>query len=161
MAGIGHVAHKQARSLGDAAVDGLFGGLAAGVLMGIYLFVLVLVQGKAGAEVLGVLVIDREITPATTVLIHLAISGIYGLVFGMGVYLYRPAREFGVRYWKVAGLGLLYGLALALVARTILLPGSGSYMESLEWLPLAGAHGLYGLSLGVFTGLGRRTVERS
>jgi hypothetical protein len=156
MARIEHVTGRPARSLGDAAVDGLFAGLAAGVLMGVYLFVLGFADGRPAIEVIPFLVIGREITPTTTVLIHLAISGIYGVLFGMVLFLSRRGREPALRFGTGAALGLGYGLILALIARFILLPGSGSYMEGLGWLHLVGAHGLYGLSLGAFIGLGQR-----
>jgi hypothetical protein len=156
MTGIEYSARNRTRTLGDAAVDGLFAGLAAGVLMGIFLLLTGLIQGRATDEVLEVLVIGREMTPTSTILIHLAISGIYGAFFGMGLYLLRQGQVLSNSRWLIPLIGLGYGLLLALIARIILLPDSGSYMESLSWLLLVGAHGLYGLSLGAFTSLGLR-----
>lgn len=160
MAGNRYLSQKHTRTIGDGAVDGLFSGLAAGIWIGSFYLVLGLAQGKTFKDVLNVLVIGRTITPAAAVLVHLSISGIFGVLFGVVVHLYQQVRGAPRSVMGYAAAGLGYGLLLALVARFVLLPGSGSFMESLGWLPLIGLHELYGWSLGMLIGLGRSHSEK-
>jgi hypothetical protein len=132
MAEIGHLEDRRTRSVGDAAVDGLFGGLAAGILMGAYLFFVGVTEGVPASDVLKLLVGMDEIGPTSAVLMHLAISGIYGVLFGIGIYLSRLDRQARTNIARLSLIGLGFGLALAVIARYLLLPGSGSIMESLS-----------------------------
>ena len=76
------------RTAGDAAVDGLLAGGAAGIAMGVYLAVSVLLLGEGPARMLARFDPAGSAAPVAGVLMHLAVSAVYGLVFGV---IYRLA----------------------------------------------------------------------
>ena len=76
---------------------------------------------------------------------HLAVSGIYGAIFGLLTYL-MPRRLFVRTPGWLAGL--IYSAVLLLVALGILLPGLISPLAELPTLSLALGHVAYGLVLG-------------
>ncbi len=142
-------------SLGDSAVDGLLAGTLAGLLMAVYLTVVGMLDGQVWTTILAQF--DPSPTPSalTGTLAHLAVSGVYGVFFGIA---WRWLR----RLWpRVPGwlLGLAYGLALWGVALLLLrLPAAATtagWLAGAAPVHLALAHALYGLALGVL--LGRRT----
>ncbi len=127
-------------SLGDGSVDGLLAGFAAGLAM---LGVLI-IEGWLGdltaAQVTASFAPPMTSGPPAGFLLHLATAGIYGLIFGA---LTRTLQR-----RRILGLGVVYGLILWLLARTILLPLADSPLLA---LPAAGfllAHLAYGLVLG-------------
>src|SRR5436309_2461986 len=111
------------QTTGDAVVDGLFGGILAGLAMAAYLLIVGVISGESPAIVLGRFSVRGEASPAIGALLHLAVCGIYGMLFGLiwQVVAWRwPAARFG---WLA---GLLYGFALWVIAATILLPRANS-----------------------------------
>jgi len=149
--------HSQNRTTGDAAVNGLFAGIAAGLVMGVYLFVAGILMGISPAGVLASFVPQESFpagaapSPLTGILVHLAVSGVYGAIFGVGVYALWRGR---LSLLPLEILGLGYGMGLLLVAEALILPGAGSNLLDFGLLHLAVAHAIYGLSLGLVT---RRT----
>lgn len=135
---------------GDTAVDGLLGGILGGAGMAAYLVVAAWLDGKATAVPLG------RFDPAQGgdwlrgLLAHLAVAGIYGVLFALlfaALLRLRPSlRRLG---WLA---GLLYGLCLFAFARGILLPALPSDMLQFAAAQLLIGHLVYGLLLGLEVG---------
>ena len=133
-------------SAGDVAVEGLLDGMIGGVVMGTYLVVAGAAGGDAPGTVLARFDASGAGAPITGALLHLSVSGIYGIVFGLGWWLASRAPRFRRLGWLA---GLLYGMALLLVAETLVLPASGSALLAIPLRDFAVAHALYGLVLGI------------
>ncbi len=133
---------------GDAAVNGLFGGLVAGVGMAIALVTTGLVTGSSGASTLARFDPSNSSQALTGTLAHLAVSGTYGLIFGL---IWSTATRLmrmhpSLRQTILAGGG--YGLMLWLAAHFVLLPGTQSPLRELAIWQFLSAHLVYGLLLG-------------
>ena len=70
-------------SLSDTAVDGLLGGLEAGVVMAIVLVVLGLSAGDVPPSLLGRFDPSQRAQPFVGALVHLSVAGVYGSLFGI------------------------------------------------------------------------------
>jgi hypothetical protein len=131
---------------GDVAIDGLLAGIGAGIVMIGYLVIAGLVTGAKPAIILGRFDPGDAANPITGLLSHLAVAGVYGVLFGIG---WRPAKRLKLFArlpdWLV---GSVFGLALFAVAATLLLPGTGSPLRAFPAIHFAVAHVLYGVSLG-------------
>jgi hypothetical protein len=132
-------------TVADAAVEGLLSGIAAGVLMAISLVGFGLIAGDEPASILGRFDPGEQASSLTGGLAHLAVSGVYGILFGLGWHLVQRRLPAWVG-------GLVYGVALFGLAETLLLPGMGSSLGQIPLAQLALAHAAYGLSLGLLTG---------
>lgn len=132
---------KRNTKTGDAAVDGLLAGLGAGVVMAVYLLIAGSLAGEALGTVMGRFAPTGEATALTGVLSHLAVSAIYGAVFGV---LTLPLRK-RVPAWLA---GLVYASVLFLIAQYALLPGTGSSLLEVSPVHFGLAHLLYGGVLG-------------
>lgn len=130
-------------TVGDAAVDGLLAGIVAGIAMATYLVVVSLL-GE------GVAVLSRfdpnGASPVVGTLMHLAVAGVYGVVFGI---FFNWIRRFNLPAWLS---GLVFGLALFGVAVTIILPSSRSALAGIPMPHLGIAHAIYGLVIGFVIG---------
>jgi hypothetical protein len=137
---------RKESSTGDAAVDGLCSGIVAGTAMGLYLVLIGLLIGQGPAVVLGRFDPAGGASPLTGALAHLAVSGVYGVLFGLAGYVAARWRRLPV--W-LAGLG--YGLVLLFLAEALImrLPGTGSALRETPLVHLAAGHLLYGLTLGL------------
>ena len=135
----------RARPASDAAIDGLFAGLAAGLLMGIVVILGGLLVGESPAAVLERFSTGHTTTPLSGGLMHLAVSVVYGIVFGLLAHA-LPSRV--LRRLPGWLAGLLYGLLLLAVAVGALLPGLNSPLLEIPLWILALGHAVYGLVLG-------------
>jgi hypothetical protein len=136
-------------STGDAAVDGLAGGVVAGVLMAVYLEAAGLWMGEGLGRMLGRFNPQEGDPLWIAFLLHLAVAGVYGIIFGI---LYRAAiilRNDLLAPLPSAVLGLVYGILLLLLARGVLLPGAGSTLMEIPLLHFGAAHLLFGVSAGL------------
>lgn len=142
----GQVLTRRNTNIGDAAVDGLLGGAAAGVAMAIYLIGVSFIRGE------GFAVLNRFDTnsqsPVVGTLLHLAVAGVYGTVFGIALTF---VRRFKTPPWL---LGVVFGLALFVLAEAVILPSRGTACCALTLVEipiehLAVAHIVYGLVLGL------------
>jgi hypothetical protein len=131
---------------GDAAVDGLLAGGGAGLLMAAYLIVAGLAMGETAAVVLGRFDPAQGGAPVVGALAHLAMSGVYGVIFGLGTRIVPRRWRGRVPGWLA---GPVFGLTLFGVAAAILLPSTGSPLGEIPAVHLAVAHVLYGLALGL------------
>jgi hypothetical protein len=133
--------------MGDAAVDGLLSGVIAGVAMAVALALLALASGESPLVLLGRFDTSGQAQPLMGGLLHLATAGVYGTLFGM---LWRLiARRVSIAAGSLF-IGTAYGLALFLVAETVILPGSHSMLLQVPIWQFGIAHLVYGLTLGWF-----------
>ena len=134
------------RTAGDAAVEGLLAGAAAGMAMAAYLVVIGLVGGEGPAVVLARFDPAKEGAPLIGAVVHLAVSAVYGLLFGLIYRLIGRGRLAG----RAAGalMGLVYGLALLVVAQGLALISAGIPLREISAVHFAIAHLVYGLVLG-------------
>lgn len=129
-------------SWGDAAVSGLLAGIVAGVVMAAFLVAVGFAGGESVGQVLSHFGTGEGTTPIGGLLTHLAVSGVYGIVWG---YLLRIVRSLlPAPVWLI---GLAYGLLLFLVAQGIFLVGP-TLLTDVPPLPFLFAHAVYGLALG-------------
>ncbi len=137
---------RQAQSTGDKAVDGLLAGLLAGLAMALTLVAVALVSGESPGVMMGRFDVVGDNAAATGALLHLAVSGIYGAVFGLIYYgvvgLWPRTQPFG---WL---MGLLYGLLLWALALGVFLPAAASPLLDIPTFGFTLAHVIYGLVLG-------------
>lgn len=134
------------RTWGDAAVDGLLAGVAAGAVMAIYVLAVGVLSGHTWQAVLSQFDPGLTPLPLTGGLTHLAVAGVYGALFGVA---WRGLRRFVPRLpaWTA---GLAYGLLLWVLA--VLVTSSrpaGEWLRALPPLHLLAAHLLYGAALGL------------
>jgi hypothetical protein len=129
-------------SLGDVAVDGLLGGLGAGIIMLLFLIITEFLGGVGPVTVLARFDLGSTASPLTGALTHLAVAGVYGLGFGILWALTAVDR-------LPAGLtGTIYGFALFILAETVMLPGTHSALLAIPIWSFALAHLVYGAMLG-------------
>ena len=140
----------QQKSLGDTAVDGLLAGIGAGLVMALFLLLIGLLNGDSATAVFGRFDPGQNQQWLTGLVIHLAVSSIYGIVFGL-LYLVliriRPSWE--RLSWL---LGLAYGLLLYGVVQMALATGIDSGLVQFTAVTLLIAHAIYGLVLGGILG---------
>ena len=138
-------------SVGEAAVEGLLGGIGAGIVMGLFLLGLEAVMGVSPVTVLTYFNAGNNASPLTGLFTHIALSGMYGVVFGVGLMLLArllgPDKTRGG--WPV--IGLLYGALIFGIAESIILPGTASLLRDLPLWAFVTAHGLYGIVLAWLT----------
>lgn len=144
-------------TIGDAAVGGLFSGMIAGITMAAYLGLVNLLMGESLLETLARFAVSDDATPLLGFLLHLGVSGVYGLVYGLICQL--AARHWISRapVWLSVLIGMAYGLLLLILAWAVLLPGSTSPLKEISPSHLSIAHLIYGAALGTLT----RTEENS
>jgi hypothetical protein len=116
--------------------------------MAVYLVVSALLRGEGPVASFNRFVPTPESGPLAGFLMHLAVSGIYGLLFGILLALVAQVRslEWFVRHSTFTGL--IYGFFLFVVAWYLLLPASGSALLELPFIDLGLAHLVYGAALG-------------
>ena len=138
----------QKTSGGEVAVVGLFSGLWAGLAMSAYLLVVSLLGSKSFVEAFARASLTESAKPWIAVLTHLAVSAVYGLVFGL-VYAFLTQRwRWETTWWLALALGALYGLFLWFLAVNILAPGTAYPLRDIPAAVITGAHLVYGLRLG-------------
>ena len=145
MSAIKPVIRKESKA-GDAAVHGLFNGVLAGGAMIAHLILAGLVLGEGPGTVLSRFNMNSDASPIVGAFLHLAVAGVYGMLFGLLrhlAFLRRPLERFPG--WL---FGLTYGLVLYIIAEAILLPGA-SPLREIAAIHFLVAHLLYGLVLGL------------
>lgn len=150
---------RRGKTAGDVAVDGLLSGLLAGLLMGVFLVLADWLAGISPADTLSRFDPAANAQPLVGALVHLALSGLYGVVFALVFrLLLRRWPRLGRFGWL---LGAAYGLLLWLAAQAVLLTGINEALGELPALLFALAHVLYGAVLGLTLGrLERDAVSR-
>ena len=140
----------QQKAIGETAVDGLLAGIGAGLVMALFLLLMGLLNGDSAAVVFGRFDVGQNHLWLTGFIIHLAVSSIYGIVFGLlyllMVRIWSPVVRFS---WL---LGLVYGLLLYAIAQTALATGVDSGLRQLTAVNLLIAHVVFGVVLGYLMG---------
>ncbi len=136
--------------VGDAAVEGLMYGMVAGLAMAAFVILVEAVAGIAPLVALGYFDAGSaapNVSPVVGLFTHVAVSGIYGVVFGMVAMV--VARMFGAQMtlgtWLA--LGVLYGALLFGIAESIILPRTNSPLAGMPMWAFALAHFVYGIVL--------------
>ena len=139
---------ERRHTAGDAAVDGLLAGACGGVAMAAVLIASGMLAGAGPASTLARFDPSwaGSASPLAGGLIHLAVSAVYGLLFGVVYRLVGRGRLVGRAGGVV--LGLAYGLLLLLVAQGLLSSPAGAALREIPTLPFAVAHLVYGVVLG-------------
>ncbi len=132
-------------TLGDIAVDGLLAGLGAGIAMAIVLVVVGLFTGEMPWTLFARFDPSGRAQPFVGILAHLAVAGVYGLLFGLVRWGLRRRLS---RRTTVLALGLIYGIALYVLAETVLLPSTHSPLLAISVFGFALGHVAYGATLG-------------
>lgn len=135
----------------DQAVDGLLRGLAAGVAMILFLALATALAGRDVVEMLASLAATESARPFNGVLSHLAVSAVFGIVWGVAAPLLLRRTTLPLRLW-----GMLYALPLYSIAQPAILPG-----EALVQIPailFLFGHFTYGVTLGVLQSYARPHV---
>lgn len=158
MTGTNHIVNREI-SASDAAIDGLLSGVVGGLVMAAYLALAMLVAGVSPLATLALFAPDPDSGPLMGALAHLAVSGIYGVLFGVGYAALLRRRDYNPPTWLHAVIGGLYGLLLLLAAWTLILPATGSQLQQIPLVQLTIGHLLYGLVLGWLVYRRARRVE--
>jgi hypothetical protein len=142
----------KAKSVGDWAVEGLLDGIGAGIIMLAVVVAFEFVRGVAPLVTLGYFDLGPDLkgaaaSPLIGGLTHLAVSGVYGIVFGIVGML--VARTFAGRMNPVVWLtlGAIYGLLLFGIAQWIVLPRTNFPLELVPIWTFGFVYVLYGLVL--------------
>jgi len=130
----------------NRAVDGLLYGLVGGITMLVSLLAFALLTGDPPGALLSRFSAGNSASPFQGLLSHLAVSAIYGLLFGALVW---PVLQ-RLTSTKLSGLlgGLGYAILLLFLAQIAVLPGTNSPLAQLPFWQWALGHGIYGLVLG-------------
>lgn len=148
-------------SFSEAAVEGLFAGALAGLAMAAYLSATALLRGEGLVSLFNRFAQSQASEPLAGLLMHLAVSGIYGILFGILWALALHVRGLEPLFRHATLFGILYGLVLFLLAWNFLLPASNSQLLSIPFFDFGLAHVIYGAVLGFITQrYGRRELER-
>jgi hypothetical protein len=146
---------------GDAAVDGLFYGFQAGLAMALYLLLAALLSGDQPGRTMEWFVFSNAGDMLHAALLHLGVSGIFGTLYGVGLWAAVYRRNV-VLTWPIVVLsGLLYSTFLLLFAWFLILPLENSPFPRVPFLHLSAAYLLFGAVLGLFAYRGGLRTRRS
>jgi hypothetical protein len=138
---------RKEKAWGDTAVDGLLAGLVGGLVMGLFLGLVGWLAGRSPLELLGLFDPAQAGSWLTGLLAHLAVSAIYGALFGLLLGVVGRLRPSLLRWGWLLGLG--YGLLLLMLARGIVLPAVASPILQITAVHLLIAHVVYGVVVGL------------
>ena len=133
---------------GDAAVDGLFSGALAGIPMVVYAAAAWLVFDPGAGETISRYMADRDLSLFNTLLLHLAVSSVYGLVFSLGYNIFTRKARAAPSPWASILAGMVYGSLLLALAHLVILPAGAAPLQ-LSFGVSAPAHLIYGAALGL------------
>jgi hypothetical protein len=136
---------KNQSSAGDTAVSGLFNGLQGGVAMAVVIIVFSLQAGE-GLGYLGYFSSGAPVMPLQGLMMHLAVSCIYGMLYALGRRWTRMDHFAWLPGWLA---GIIYALGLWVFGVALLLPAAKSLFLTLPWVVLFAGHLAYGLVLGL------------
>jgi hypothetical protein len=132
-------------STGDTAVSGLFSGLQGGVAMAAVIVLFSLSAGQ-GLAYLGNFSAAAPVLPLVGLLMHLAVSSIYGMLYALVRRWTRLDQQARLPGWLT---GLVYALGLWVFAVLLLLPATRALILDLPWVVFFTGHIAYGLVLGL------------
>ena len=134
------------RSTGDTAVDGLLAGLAGGAAMALFLVVIGWLTGTPPQITLAYFATAQTGSWLTGLLAHLAVSAVYGVVFGLLMGMGGRKRPSLWRWLWLWGVG--YVLVLWVLGLGVVLTAVASPLNQIPAWQFALSHLLYGLVAG-------------
>ena len=137
---------KDRESGNNRAVDGLLYGLVGGIAMLVSLLAFALLSGDSPGALLTHFSAGNSTSPIQGLLSHLAVSAIYGLLFGALVWPVLLRLTSAKLSGWLGGFG--YAILLLFLAQIAVLPGTNSPLAQLPLWQWALGHGIYGLVLG-------------
>jgi hypothetical protein len=142
------------RPVSDVAVEGLLAGFLAGGVMALLLLAAGLLSGQTTATVLSKLAGTGHESALTGAVTHLAVTGVYGALFGVICCWIPGCTQHRFPTWLI---GLLYGLGLWLVGLGLSRGGVDATVPMVAPPLLALGYLAYGLSLGWLFGRSARS----
>jgi len=136
---------KRAR-VSDRALDGLLAGMGAGLAMIAFLILVGWMFDEALWDVLSRFSLGGG--PLRGLLLHLAVSSVYGVLFGLIAHTSGYLRDWVMSPLLAMLAGLIYGSFLWLVSGMVLLTVEVSPFDSFPQPAFAVAHLIYGVALG-------------
>ncbi|MFO7678726.1 MAG: hypothetical protein R6X34_01625 [Chloroflexota bacterium] len=140
-----YLAEKE-KGLGETAVDGLLAGLVGGAAMALFLVVIGWLTGAPPLTTLAYFDPAQTGSWLTGLLAHLAVSAIYGVVFGLLLGIVGRIRPSLAKRTWLWGMG--YGLLLWVMGLGVALTAVGAPLAQIPAWEFAMAHLLYGLAAG-------------
>ncbi|MGW8226553.1 MAG: hypothetical protein ACWGOY_12500 [Anaerolineales bacterium] len=140
------VVTKNNGGISNLAVDGVIIGLLSGITMYVSLAALALFTGGTPVSLLERFSASGLTSPLQGLMSHLAVSAIYGALFGAVVW--PVITRFTSHGWIGWIGGLTYGSFLFLLAQTAILPSINSPLGEIPNWQWALGHAVYGLVLG-------------
>jgi hypothetical protein len=139
--------HKPTQAI-DATVDGLFAGLLAGGVMMAGLVLMGAIQGASLADTLSRFAVNAPKTPLNGLLLHLAVSSVYGMLYGVTWSFAQQWLRYRMAGWISIIEGLVFSLLLAFVAQAWIIPNTAAGLEAIPAIQFFSAHLIYGACLG-------------
>jgi hypothetical protein len=139
----------------DAVINGLFTGVAAGLAMILFLALVELFRNQNILTLLGSFDPSGSNSPISGTAAHLAVSAVYGLIFG----LLWKLLKLGHRRIPVWLFGIFFGGVLFTIAELLILPGGDSPLLRIPVLWFGVSQLVYGFLLGF--GLDRSLRKKS
>jgi hypothetical protein len=143
----------------DAVIDGLFNGIQAGLLMGMYLALVLIARHQGLAPFLNGLSQVTGSSPLASVFFHLAVSAIYGALFGGISKVFSLKWSGSTNTWPSQGLGVIFGALLYLFASTVLISETRNLLQGVLPIHFLIAHLIYGWALGLLMSNSWKQVE--
>ncbi len=140
------IPHEKKEALREAALNGAFYGLLAGVFMELYVLLAGMVVAGSDWAYVRYLDLAHSGSPWQTVFTQLAVSLLLGTFFGMFCYWSRLVQERVLPAWLA---GLAYGVLLWVLAAALVLPEDHFALSTLSSVYLLFAYMVYGLVLGL------------
>lgn len=145
-------------SPGDLAVDGIFTGIEAGIIMAVYLVAVSAQNHISPVELLSAFSFSSSPTWISGLLTHLAVSSIYGIFFNIGIYFtFCKSSSLKVSFF-VPFSGLIYGSLLWIAAEFYLFDFTTFQLKAMPANILLVAHLIYGVVLGILVQRRRRST---
>jgi hypothetical protein len=133
-------------SISNLAIDGVIFGLMGGIAMILFLGVVVLLVGETPADLMARFGMNESTSPVRGLISHLAVSAIYGALFGALVWpLLTRFASANMSGWVG---GLIYAGLLYLLSQFAILPMANSPLTQIPLWWWALGHAIYGLVLG-------------
>ena len=117
--------------ISNLAVDGLIYGLISGIAMVLSLAAFALLSGESPGAYMERFSTGELTSPMQGLLSHLAVSAIYGALFGALIWSVL-VRFSSAKIISIIG-GLVYAALLLMLAQTAILPGTGSPLAQLPF----------------------------
>ncbi len=140
------IPHEKKDALREAALNGAFYGLLAGVFMELYVLLAGMVVADSDWAYVRYLDLAHSGSPWQIVITQLALSVLMGAVFGLVCFWSRLVQERVLPTWLA---GLAYSMLLWALSAALILPEDHYTLSTLSSVYLLFAYMVYGLLLGL------------